>query len=150
MMKKHTELTPLLLQCQTAGRLTVADIAWYLGRSHKTVREWFKGRQPDAANHAYAFKKVGQLASAIAAGRGFPIPDLNKRARAEYMRLLGEGHLGRARILAADPAKQRLVRRLGPAPHARGQGRVAAAKAKASPKRRTARKLAKLLGSRGV
>lgn len=93
------------------GELTVADTARLFDRERRTVSSWVRdGRQPTGARVAETFETLRQLEVEVERGRGFPIPRrLKKRERTAYVRLLGEGKLGRARVLAAGapPAKGR-------------------------------------------
>jgi hypothetical protein len=109
-----TDFTKQLKAAQRKGRLTVADLARFFGRSHKTVREWTAhARQPSEAHARLMLIKLIKLELLIQRGELPPDIHLKKRERAAYMTLLGEGKLGRARILAAHSATERLDRRLG-------------------------------------
>src|ERR1700746_2215390 len=95
--------TKTLKSCMRRGQLSSADLRWWFGRDYFTVREWVVNeRVPRQGAHVRrTWESLDALHNAIILRKGFPIPlDLRKRERAAYIRLLGEGKLGRARLLA--------------------------------------------------
>lgn len=111
-MENFTERLKAMMK---RGALTVADTARLFDRERRTVSSWvLDGRLPTGARAEETFDTLRRLEEDVRAGRGYPIPPrLSKRNRAEYVRLLGERELERARVLAAGSAPERLVRRPG-------------------------------------
>jgi hypothetical protein len=95
------------------GRLTVGDLRWYFQTGYWTVRQWaVNDRCPNGAKADHLYARLQGLHELISRG-WLPVPgNLNKPARAEYMRLLGRDDFGRAQLLADDPAGSGLVHRV--------------------------------------
>jgi hypothetical protein len=123
---KSTTLQLRLKLCMKEAELGIAELRWFLGRDYKTVREWVNsGRVPEGVRAAETLRLVGRLERLVARKRAkvFPIPKfMNKWDRSEYMRLLGEGKLGHARVLKAHSARAGALHR------PRKEGRSAASK----------------------
>lgn len=100
-----------LRECQQKGQLTVGDLHWFLRRHYRTVKEWaVNDRSPEGPRSAEMWKALDRIDALLQTGV-LPVPmELSKRQRSEFMRLLGEGRLGRAKILASRAAAQRRVR----------------------------------------
>lgn len=103
-----------LKRVMTRGDLTMADIARLFDRERRTVASWVHDdRQPTGARARETFSRLIKLEKDVKARLGYPIPlKLSKRDRAEYVRLLGERKLERARVLAAGPPPEGVVRRI--------------------------------------
>ena len=100
------DFTHRLRRCMKAGALTVADTARLFDRERRTVSDWVHcGRLPTGARADEAYERLDALEKEIERCRGFPVPHrLSKRNRAQYIRLLGEGKLADARLLAEGAA----------------------------------------------
>lgn len=106
------EFTRRLRTTMRNGDLTVADLARLFDRERRTVSSWVHdGRLPTGARADEAGKRLREIEVDIFHKRGFPVPFyLSKRDRTAYIRLLAEGKLERARLLAAGSPPKRLVR----------------------------------------
>ncbi|SRR5258708_6381641 len=106
------EFTRRLKNAMRDGDLTVADLARLFDRERRTVSSWVQDeRMPTGARADKAHDKLSELETQIRKQLGFPVPYyLTKRDRTAYVRLLREGKLERARLLAAGSPPKRLVR----------------------------------------
>lgn len=100
------DFTLRLRVAMTSAALTVADAARLFDRERRTVSDWVhEGRLPTGARAQEAYDRLEALEKAIARGRGFPVPHrLSKRDRVKYIELVGDGKVGRARLLAESVA----------------------------------------------
>ena len=108
------EFTRRLRTIMRNGALTVADLARLFDRERRTVSSWVHDeRLPTGARADEAHNRLSELETQVRKELGFPVPfQLSKRNRTAYIRLLGEGKLERARLLAAGSAPDRVVRRI--------------------------------------
>src|SRR5258708_22323768 len=106
------EFTRRLKNAMRDGDLTVADLARLFDRERRTVSSWVHDRRmPTGARAEEAHDRLSELEMQIRKQFGFPVPFyLTKRDRTAYVRLLREGKLERARLLAAGSPRERLVR----------------------------------------
>lgn len=79
-------LSVRLTRLMEAGKLTVADLAYWLGRPHATVRLWVKGTTAPGGRYLadLAYHRVLLLEHHVRAG--FVIPEMSAHKRPEFIR----------------------------------------------------------------